>query len=174
MSPVNGAFTNRMTTTGSPQTDGDLNNTVRIKIRHYRQLYVDMTDPIVFLPVSVSTSGRVYDDFVRLFFWHVHREASILVGELTEESEQFRFLWPEHLTNLKGSVGLILTKTSVMRITIPIVTSTWTFIPQPRFFNCRRGPPLLKPSLVLFPQQSAYVTHDVVFILNVLSVNCTS
>ena len=57
-------------------------NTVRIKIRYYRQLYVDRSDTIVFLPVTVRTSGRVYDDFVRLFFFHSHRKASILTGEL--------------------------------------------------------------------------------------------
>jgi hypothetical protein len=59
------------------------------------ELYVDRSDPIVFLPVPVTTSGRVYDDFVRLFFFHTHRESSILTGELPEEaiqeSDQFRF-----------------------------------------------------------------------------------
>ena len=40
--------------------------------------------------------GSVYDDFVRLIFLHVHREVSILVGELSEESEEFRFLQGLH------------------------------------------------------------------------------
>jgi len=69
-----------------------LNNAVRIKMRHYRELYADRPDPIVFLPVTVNTSGRIYDAFVRLLFLHAHREASILAGELPKESEQFRFL----------------------------------------------------------------------------------
>ena len=64
----------------------------RIKIRHYRQVYTDSPDPIVFLTVTVNTSGHVYDDFIHLFFLYVYRDASILTGELTEESEQFRFL----------------------------------------------------------------------------------
>jgi hypothetical protein len=74
-----------------------MDDVVRIKIRYYRQLYEDRTDPIVFLPVAVSTSGhtselkmtlgRVYDDFVRLLFLHAHREGSILAGESPEESE---------------------------------------------------------------------------------------
>ena len=110
-----------------------------------------MLDPIVFLPVAVSTSGPVYEDFARLLFLHAPREASILAGELPEESEQFRFLRGSRLSNLKGSVGLILVKPSVMRVTIPIDLSTWSFIPLPRFFNFRRSPPLLNPSLVLFP-----------------------
>jgi hypothetical protein len=46
-----------------------------MKIRHYRQIYTDRPDPIVFLPIAVSTSGRVYEDFARLLFLHAHREA---------------------------------------------------------------------------------------------------
>jgi hypothetical protein len=122
-----------------------------MKIRHYRQIYTDRPDPIVFLPIAVSTSGRVYEDFTRLFFLHAHREPSTLVGELPEESEQFRFLRASRLTNLKGSVGLILTKASVMRVTIPIDLSTRSFIPLPLFFNSHRVPPLLNQSLVLIP-----------------------
>jgi hypothetical protein len=110
---------------------------------------------IVFLPITLSTSGRVYEDFARLLFLHAHREASILAGELPEESEQFRFLRASRLANLKGSVGLILAKASAMRVTIPIDLSTRPFIPLPRFLNSRRVPPLLNQSLVLIPQQSA-------------------
>ncbi len=139
----------------APQPDGALNNAARIKIRHYRQPYSDRPDPIVFLPVAVNTSGRVYDDFVRLIFFHEHRETSILTGELPEESEQFRLVRAARLANIKGSVGLILAKASGMRVTIPIDLSTRPFIPLPRFFNSRRSPPLLNPSLVFFPQQSS-------------------
>ena len=103
---TNGALTNRLSSTGAPQSDGDLNTTARKKMRHYRQIYADRPDPIIFLPVSVSTSGRVYDDFTRLFFLHAHREASVL--DLPEESEQFRFLRAARLANLKDSVGLLL------------------------------------------------------------------
>ncbi len=104
---------------------------------------------------SVSTSGRVYEDFARLLFLHTHREASILAGELSEESEQFRLLRASRLANLKDSVGLILAKVSAMRVTIPIDLSARPFIPLPRFFNSRRVSPLLNQSLVLIPQQSA-------------------
>lgn len=40
---------------------------VRKKIIHYRQFYEYKPDPIIFLSVTVNTSGqgRVYDDFVR-------------------------------------------------------------------------------------------------------------
>jgi hypothetical protein len=78
------------------QADGTLNKEARVKIlrkilRNYRQIYTDRHDPIVFLTITVDTSGHVYEDFTRLFFFHTHREASILAGELPEESEQFRF-----------------------------------------------------------------------------------
>ena len=55
--------------------------------------------------------------------------------ELIEESDQFRFLRAAYLTvildNLKVSVGLILVKASVMRVSIPLDLSTRTFIPLP-------------------------------------------
>ena len=70
------------------------------------------------MPVAVDTSGRIYDDFLRLLFLHAHREASVLANEIPEETDQFRFLRAACLDNIKGSVGLILAKTSAMRISI--------------------------------------------------------
>ena len=87
-----------------------------------------------------------------MFFFHVHREVSILTGELPEESVSRR-----KLDNLKGPVGLILPKVSEIRVTIPIDLSTWAFIPLPRVFNSRRVSSLLDQSLVLIPQQSEEV-----------------
>jgi hypothetical protein len=51
---------------------------------------------------------------------HSHRAASVLAGELPEESDRFHFLCAVRLANLKGSVDLILAKGSVMRVDIPI------------------------------------------------------
>ena len=51
-------------------------------------------------------------------------------------------------------MGLILVKSSVTRVTIPLDLCTWSFIPLPCLFHSRRVPPLLTPSLVLFPQRS--------------------
>jgi hypothetical protein len=128
--------------------------------------------PIVFLSITVITSGRVYEDFERQFFLHGYHEVSILDGELPEESEQFRFFRVSHLSNLKGSVGLILTTDSVMWVTIPIDLSTWSFIPLPRFLNSRRVSPLLNQSLVLIPQQSDKVTHDVCYVQSFTDFLC--
>ncbi len=59
---------------------------VRKKILHYHQLYINRPDPIVFLSVTVNTSGHIYDDFSRLLFLHTHRETSVLVNEIPETS----------------------------------------------------------------------------------------
>ena len=98
----------------------------------------------------MDTSVRLYDDFIRFLFLHTHREASALTNELKEESDQNRFLRPAGLTHLKGSVGLILTKGSVMRISIPLDLSSPPVIPLSRFIRSGRPTPLLDPSLVLF------------------------
>ena len=39
---------------------------VKIKIRHYRTLYLNHQDHIVFIPLTVDTTGHLYDDFIRL------------------------------------------------------------------------------------------------------------
>ncbi len=59
---TNGDLSHRLSSTGTPQSDGTLNKTSRIKIRYYRQINKDRPDPIV------------------------HHE------ELPEETYQFRFL----------------------------------------------------------------------------------
>ena len=96
----------------------------------------------------------MYDDFSRLLFLHAHREASALANEIPEESDQFRFLRVICYVNIKGSVGLILEKTSDMRISIPLDFPSRSCIPLPHLI-CRRHPrPLLVPSLVFTPRCS--------------------
>ncbi len=75
------------------------------------------------MSVGSSTSGRINEEFLLLFL-DVHRDDSPLVGELSEESAQFRFIRDACLSNLKGSIGLMLAKASVMRVTIPLDLST--------------------------------------------------
>ena len=84
-----------------------------------------------------------------------NREASSLDGELPGESAQFRFIRASCWSNLKGSIGLMLAKASVMRVTIPLDLSTRSFIPLPRFIGTLNTTPLFTPSLVLFPHSSA-------------------
>jgi hypothetical protein len=94
-------------------------------------------------------------EFSRLLFLHADREASALANEIPEESGQFRFLRAARYANIKESPGLILAKTSAMRISIPLDLSSFPFIPL-SLFICRRRPlPLLTPSHVFTPRRSA-------------------
>ncbi len=106
---TSGQMTNIRCSDGSPELDGALREVARTKILHYRQLYLNRPDPIVFLPTATDTTRRVYDDFSRLLFLHAHREASALTNEIPEESGQF-----------KSKVGHILDKTSTLRINLNI------------------------------------------------------
>ncbi len=118
-------------------------------------LNINRPDPIAFLPAAVDTTSRLHDDFSRLLFLHSHREVSALTNEIPEESGQFPFLRPASYPNIKGSVGLILAKTSAMRISTPLDLASRPFIPLPCFI-CRGRPlPLLAPSLVFTPRCSA-------------------
>ena len=101
-------LTNTRRSDGSPDPDRDLKEVFKIKIRYYRNVYLNHPDPIVFIPLSVDTTRRLYDDFIRLMFLHCHREESTLTNGLSEESDQFRFLRSSCFTNLKGTVGLIM------------------------------------------------------------------
>ena len=146
-----GQLTNIRRSDGAPEPDGALKVVDRKKIIHYHQLYIDRPDPIAFMPVAVDTSVRIYDDFLRLLFLYVHREASALGNDIPEESGHFRFLRATCLANIKGQVGLILAKASAMRISIPLDLSSRSFIPPPRFIRSRRPTTLLTPSLVFSP-----------------------
>ena len=96
-----GQLTNTRHSDGSPDPDGALKEVVRIKIRHYRNVYLNHPDPIDFIPLTVDTTGRLYDDFIRLLFFHAHSKTSALVNELSEESDQFRFLRTVCVADLK-------------------------------------------------------------------------
>jgi hypothetical protein len=62
-----------------------------------------------------------------LLFLYPNREGSVLTNEIPEESDQFRFLRVDSYTNIKGSVGLIWTKVSVMSLSIPLDLSSRSF-----------------------------------------------
>ena len=150
-----GQLTNVRRSDGAPEPDGVLKVVARKKIIHYHQLYLDRPEPITFMSVAVDTFGRIYDDFLRLPFLYAHREESDLANDIPEESGHFRFLRAACLANIKGSVGLILAKASVMKISIPLDLSSRSFIPLPRFIRSRRPTTLLVPSLVFSPLRSA-------------------
>ena len=148
-----GQMTNARRSDGAPEPDGVLKVVTNLgkKFIHYRQLYIDRPEPTAFMPAAVDTSDRIYDDFLRLLFLHVHRETSDLDNDIPEESGHFRFLRAACLANIKGSVGLILAKAWAMRISIPLDLSSRSFIPPPCFIRSRRPTTLLAPFLVFSP-----------------------
>jgi hypothetical protein len=79
---LNGQLTNTRRSDGAPEPDGSVKVVDRKKIIHDHQLYLNRPDPIAFMPVDVDTSGRIYDDFLRLLFLHAHREASSLGNDI--------------------------------------------------------------------------------------------
>ncbi len=74
-------LTNTRRSDGSPDPDTSFKEVVRIKIRYYRNLYLNHPDPIAFIPLPVDTTGRMYDEFIRLLFLNTHRETSALTNE---------------------------------------------------------------------------------------------
>ena len=119
--------TNTRRSDGVPDPDGTLKEVDRIKILHYRNVYLNRPDPIAFIPLTVDTTGQLYDEFIRLLFFDTHRETSALTNEFPEESVQFRSLRDSCFANLKSAVGLIMAKGSVMRISIPLDLSSRPF-----------------------------------------------
>ena len=73
-----GQLTHTRSSDGPPDPDGILKETVRIKIRHYPNVYLNRPDPIAFLPLAVDTSDHFYDDFIRFLFLCAHRATSII------------------------------------------------------------------------------------------------
>ena len=57
-------------TDGAPDPDFEIEETVRIKIRHYHNIYLNRPDPIAFLPLEVDTSVLLYNDLIHLLFLH--------------------------------------------------------------------------------------------------------
>jgi hypothetical protein len=70
---TNGNRTYTISSNGVLQPDDALKNADRQKIIHHSQLSADLPDPIVFMTVVANTSGRLYDDFLRLLFLDNHR-----------------------------------------------------------------------------------------------------
>ena len=89
--PTGQLLTHTRQSDGVPNPDGDLMVTVGSQILHYRRIYLDHPNPIAFMPLAVNTSGRLYDDFFLLFFFHTHRGASVLCNEVPRNRISFDF-----------------------------------------------------------------------------------
>ena len=135
-----GQLTNTRRSDGAPDPDAAFIEVARIKIRHYRNLYLNRPDPIVFFPLVVDTLDGCMTTLSVCYFCS-HREVSALANELPQESDKFRFLRASCFAILKGVVGLIVAKESDMRISIPLDLSCRPFVPLPSFLRSRRPAP---------------------------------
>jgi hypothetical protein len=79
-----GQLTNTRRSDGAPDPDEAFKEVTRIKIRHY-------PDPIAFLPLAVDTTGRMYDEFIRLLFLHGHREYRLWLMNYQRNRTSFVF-----------------------------------------------------------------------------------
>ena len=86
-----GQLTNTRRSDGAPDLDVVFKEVTRINIRYYQNLYSNRLDPIAFIPLAVDTTGRMYDEFIRLLFLHDHRETSELTSELQRSRTTFVF-----------------------------------------------------------------------------------
>ncbi len=80
--------------------------------------------------------GRLYDDFLLCSCTFIVR-LGLCPENFTEESDQFRFRRDTYFTHLNGSVDLILSTASTMRVSIPLDLSPWSCIPLPHFNRSR-------------------------------------
>jgi hypothetical protein len=86
-----GQLTNTRRSDGAPDPDTGFKEVVSIKIRHYRNLYLNHPGPIAFIPLAVDNTGRMYDEFIRLLFLHAHCEVSALVMNYQRSRTSFAF-----------------------------------------------------------------------------------
>ena len=86
--------------------DRPIEQAARDKIAKHRNLYNLLPGDLGFLPLVVSTSGRLNADFIRLVYLHATKDRDFLV-------QRSRFL-----ASLKTRLGLILAKAVAMRVMI--------------------------------------------------------
>jgi hypothetical protein len=103
----------------------DLNQTVKEaaqkKVNKYQGTYAN-EHGISFLPAVASTTGRIDAEFLRLLFWHAHRESeefSRLTGQLAQPNpDTVHSKRAAFFNSLKSKVGHIMAKASAMRVNL--------------------------------------------------------
>ena len=92
--PPTGKITHTLSSNGTPHPDGVLKNAVRKKNTHYRRLYVDPSDPPVFMSVRehISFIRSLFALFFLASFSCLYIVRLVMCPENSEESDQFHFL----------------------------------------------------------------------------------
>ncbi len=105
--------------------DVPLSLTAQRKVNSYRQQDVDNQN-ISFLPAMMTTSSRMYCEFLRLLFLQAHREttAHFIATRLPSQQNQldnvFLFKCNAFYMGLKSKVGLVSAKASALQINLNI------------------------------------------------------
>ena len=110
--------------------DRPLREAAQKKVLKYQNAYAN-DHSITFMPAIASTTGRLHAEFLRLLFWHAHRESEELfklTGQLAQPNQDAVFSKRAAFFNsLKGKVGHIMAKASALRVNMnlaPTVPST--------------------------------------------------
>jgi hypothetical protein len=104
--------------------DQSLNDATADKIRKYRVDYNNNPpNTVSFMSLMTGTSGRLHSEFVRLLFLQDHRETdrcftSSGVQLPQTDRDPFHFRRATFAQQVKNRVGLTLTKTTGLRITL--------------------------------------------------------
>ncbi len=103
-----------------------LNEAFNDKIRKYRADYNNNPpNDVAFMPAIAGTNGRLHSDFIRLLFLQTHREIDRFFAVSGVQSVQsnlgatcFHFRRTAVLNQVKSKCGLLLAKTTVLRVTL--------------------------------------------------------
>jgi hypothetical protein len=123
----------------------------RVSFRRSRRPTPLLAPSLFLFPSTFGLSGTCWVFILAIYGFSSHHSFSVTSFPLGL-SPFFYSAENKHTKN----PGLSLVALSCLHDSTPR-----PFIPLPRFLNSRRAPPLPNPSLVLFPQHSAWVAHDV-------------
>ena len=116
--------------TGQLRHPADINKPLREaakeKANKYQHTYAN-NHSISFLPAIFSTSGRTDAEFLRLLFYHAHRESEEffrLTGQLAQPNQDYVFSKRAAFFNgLKSKVGHIMAKATALRVNLNLAPS---------------------------------------------------
>ena len=103
-----------------------LREAAKEKANKYQHTYAN-NHSISFLPAIFSTSGRTDAEFLRLLFYHAHRESEEffrLTGQLAQPNQDYVFSKRAAFFNgLKSKVGHIMAKATALRVNLNLAPS---------------------------------------------------
>ena len=110
-----------------------LRDAAREKVAKYQSDYAN-DQRITFMPAAFTTSGRIDAEFLRLLFYHAHRESEEffrLTGQLAQPNQDYVFSKRAAFFNsLKNKVGHIMARASALRVNLNLQPSAPS-LPRP-------------------------------------------